>query len=220
MRSRRTATSSGDMAQSPGAGTAHPFEVPPRPGRQAVAPHRVPRWRALVAVLLNPGGASAEQAAVVPWILALAVSGAAFGLFFLQTALDRLDVGSLPPVGVATMPLVGLIYGVLGVPALALVAWLVLRVAGSEAKPGEVVRSFGLAYSPTLIAILLGLAAHVLLGWRTAVAFGVAGVLWALGPINSTLRRMSGGKLFLSIVLASICDALLLLGWALLGGIE
>jgi hypothetical protein len=157
--------------------------------------------------------------AAVPWILALAVSGVAFGLFFLQTALDRLDVGSLPPVGVATMPLIGLLYGVLGVPALALVAWLVLRVAGSEAKPGEVIRSFGLAYSPTLIALLLGLAAHVLFGWRTAVAFGVAGMLWALGPINSTLRRMSGGKLLLSIVVASICDALLLLGWALLGGI-
>jgi hypothetical protein len=180
----------------------------------------VPSWRALLAALLNPGGAREDQVAVVPWFLALAVSGVAFGLFFLQTALDRYDADTMwdSTFGLITMPLVGLLNGVLGVPALALVAWLVLRVAGSEAKPREVIRAFGLAYSPTLIALLLGLAAYVLLGWRTAVAFGVAGVLWALGPINATLRRLSGGKLLLSIVLASICDALLLLGWALLGG--
>jgi len=91
----RTA-SPAETAQPPGVATELPFEIAPGPGQQqAVAPRRLPRWPALVVALLNPGGAGSDQVAVVPWILALAVSGAAFGLFFLQTGLDRLDASTL-----------------------------------------------------------------------------------------------------------------------------
>ncbi|MBN1249764.1 MAG: hypothetical protein JXC32_19025 [Anaerolineae bacterium] len=206
-------------AQSEGIGSPPPFEVSPSPTPRAPASRRLPQWRALLAALLNPAGARPDDVAFVPWILTLAISGAAFGLFFLQTGLDRLDAGTIATVGVLALLAVGLLYGTLGVLALALVAWIVLSVAGSRAKPQDVIRGLALAYSPTLVALVLGLLAHVLLGWRTAVAFGVAGVLWALGPMNSTLRRLSQGKAGLSIVLATICGAVLLLGWALLGTI-
>ena len=196
-----------------------PFEVPPRPKSEGAAPHRLPRWRVFVAALLNPSGVRPDDIAFIPWILALTISGTAFGLFFLQTGLDRLQVGTLDLVGVAVMGVVGLLYGTLGVLILALFAWIILLVAGSRTKPQDVVRGFALAYSTTLVALILGLVAHMLLGWRTAVAFGVAGVLWALGPMNSALRRMAAGKTVLSLILASICGAALLLGWALLGGV-
>ncbi len=197
--------------------SAHPFEMSPST-RLRSAP-RLPRWRALIGALLNPGGANPRDITFVPWVLTLAVSGSAFGLFFLQTGLDRVDTGTADWTGVAALAGAGLLAGTAGILALALVAWVGLRLTGSQATAADLIRAFGLAYSPTLVAVTLGLLAHLVLGWRTAVAFGVPGVLWALGPINNTLRRLSQGKTFLSITLASVCGALLLLSWGLLGGI-
>ena len=211
-------TSQPQNSRATGIATGLPFETPPSGQRQADS-RSLPRWRALVGVLLNPGGARAGDIAFIPWLLTLFVSGAAFGLFFLQTGLDRLSAGTADWAGVGLLAALGCVFGTLGVLSLALVAWILLSLGGSKASPKDVIRAFALAYSPTLVAVSLGLVAHLLLGWRTAVAFGVTGVLWALGPINSTLRRMSGGRTLLSLALASACGALLLLGWGLLGGL-
>ena len=211
-------TSQPQSSRATGIATGLPFEAPPRAQRRAVS-RSLPRWRALVGVLLNPGGARAGDIAFIPWTLTLLVSGAAFGLFFLQTGLDRLDAGTADRAGLGLLVALGCVFGTLGVLSLALVAWILLSLGGGKAAPKDVIRAFALAYSPTLVAVSLGLVAHLLLGWRTAVAFGVTGVLWAVGPINSTLRRMSGGKTLLSLALASVCGALLLLGWGLLGGL-
>mgnify|MGYP006299288543 FL=1 len=208
------------QASQPLQPSALPFETPPSPQGPA-KPHSqrsVPRWRALIGALLHPSGANPQDIAFIPWIVTLAVSAGAFGLFFLQIGLDRADAGWSTRSQPIVMLLLGLLYGTLGVLVLALIAWIILRVSGAKPKAGSVIRAFTLAYSPTLVALILGLVARALLGWRTAAAFGVPGMLWALGTMNSTLRRLSGGKTGLSVVLASVCGAVLLLGWGLLGG--
>lgn len=196
-----------------------PFEVAPPLARAPAEPRTLPWWRALLVALLNPGGARTSDTACLPWPLTLTASGLAFGLFFLQTGLDRLDTGTITGPGVGLLAALGLAFGTLGVVSLALVAWIALSLSGSRATPPKVIRAFALAYNPSLVALVLGLGARWVLGWRTAMAFGLPGMLWALGPLNSALRRLSGGKTLLGLVLASACGGLLLLGWGLLGGL-
>ena len=62
-----------------------------------------------------------------------------------------------------------------------------------------------------------GLVMNVAFGWNTALAFGVTGVLWAIGPMIATLREMLGGRIEPSVVLATILGGLTLFGWAFLG---
>lgn len=208
------------QASQPLQPSALPFETPPST-QGPTKPHSkrtLPRWRALIGAVLNPSGANPQDIAFIPWIVTPAISAGAFGLFFLQIALDRADAGWSTGPHPILMLLLGFLYGTFGVLVLAFMAWIILRIGGAKPKAGSVIRAFTLAYSPTLVALILGLVARVLLGWRTAAAFGVPGMLWALGPMNSTLRRLSGGKTGLSVVLASVCGAVLLLGWSLLGG--
>lgn len=79
------------------------------------------------------------------------------------------------------------------------------------------ISSFALGYSATLVYALIGLFFSLALGWKTAVAFGVTGVLWALSPTMFTIRQMSGDRIAFSIALTTLCGAVLLFGWALLG---
>lgn len=49
------------------------------------------------------------------------------------------------------------------------------------------------------------------------MAFGVTGLLWALGPMISTLRGMLAGRTAIAVVLATLLGGLMLFGWAFLG---
>lgn len=194
-----------------------PFERIPS---AAVAIPSRPSSRSLIlGYLLNPGSLIQQQAKEAGWPVVFAVSGSAFAMFFLQVGLDRLDAGTAVTTTVFTLTLLGVTFGTLGVTAVALVGWLGLRLFGAKEKPGTMVRTFALAYSPTLVYAALGLLANLLLGWRTAVAFGVTGVLWSLGPLLAALRQMMGGRVGASIALATVCGLLVLLGWAWLGGV-
>ena len=49
------------------------------------------------------------------------------------------------------------------------------------------------------------------------MAFGIAGVLWSLRPTLFTIKQMSGDATALSVVLTTLCGAIMLFGWGLLG---
>jgi len=174
-----------------------------------------PKWRQLLAVMFNPAGLIQERISTVSWLKTLLIPGLAFSLFFMQTALDQNFEG----VRTLFLTLLGLLYGTVGIIFISLIAWGGSRIFGGKTKATSAIRSFALAYSPTLIYVVLGFFANTFLGWRTAIAFGVTGVLWALGPMITTLRQMTGGKTVASITLATICGAILLFGWSILGGI-
>ena len=82
---------------------------------------------------------------------------------------------------------------------------------------GEAVRAFALAYSAALVYVVIGLLFNLFFGWNTAVAFGVTGVLWALGPMIAVLKGMVGGRSWPATLLATACGLMVLLGWARVG---
>lgn len=182
-----------------------------------LAPIQTPRWKTALNMILNPGEVVKSQMSRVPWPYSLAVSGLSFTLFFLQTGLDMLRSGQIVMSTVVLITLLGLFYGTAGVVLIALLAWA-LSQAGSRAYSFDwAISSFALGYSAALVYTLTGLIFSLALGWNTAVAFGVTGVLWALRPNLFTIRQMSGDRVAFSIVLTTLCGALLLAGWSLLG---
>jgi hypothetical protein len=175
--------------------------------------------RTLFGVMIDPGGALKRRLAGTSFAVALGISGLAFALFFLQTGIDRAHEGQIGGAAVAVLGLFGLIYGSLGIAMVGLLGWAGARAMGGSGSAGDAVRAFGLAYSPTLIYTVFGLLFNLLLGWNTAVAFGVTGVLWALGPITSALKEMVGGRTWPATLLATACGLLVLVGWVRIGAL-
>ena len=163
-------------------------------------------------VMVNPGAVLVRSAEELGLAGALGIPALAFALFFLQTALDLDRSGVLGPfVG-------GAMIGALGVPLLALLVWVVTRPLGGTETLAWTVRAFGLAYAPALVYGVCGLAANVILGWHTALAFGVTGVLWTISPLFTALRRMTGERRRLSMILATMVGLVVLLAWSTLVG--
>ena len=174
-------------------------------------------WRVILAVAMDPGSLVRSRFAETRFSVALSVSGAAFLLFFLQTGIDRARDGMLGAGGVVMLSLIGLIYGTVGVGLTGVAGWLGARLFGGNGSLGEAVRAFALAYSAALIYTLFGLLFNVIFGWNTAVAFGVTGVLWALGPMIAALKGMVGGRTWPATLLATACGLMVLFGWARVG---
>ena len=173
--------------------------------------------RSALSMILNPAQVVRGALEGVPWPFCLAVSGLAFTLFFLQTGLDMHRVGTASTGAAVGFTFLGLALGTAGVALTALVAWACARPLGCTRSLEWTVRAFGLAYTPTMVFATLGLFFNLSAGWNTAVAFGVTGALWALYPIIATLREMTSDKLAASLAITTVCGAMVLSAWALLG---
>ena len=169
-----------------------------------------------LAIAVNPGVILKSRLQIYPVSWALAVSGSAFLLIFLQSGLDLHRTGQAGPAQVMGWGLIGLGFGTLGVGLLAMIAWLLSAPFGRQKTWDWALRAFALAYSPALIYGILGLGANLLLGWNTAVAFGVTGFLWAVGPMFSTAQEMTENNQAVSYVITTVCGSLLLVGWGVL----
>lgn len=172
--------------------------------------------RAALAMMINPGRVLERHAGgvAVPW--ALLVSGIAFALFFLQTGLDLERAGKIASKDVAALAGEGAAVGTVGVAVLALLAWAFSLPFGGQRTAGWAVRAFGLGYSPALVYGAVGLGLNLGLKWNTAMACGVTGLLWALGPLFAAIREMAGGRNGVAAVLSTICGGAVLFGWAML----
>lgn len=181
-----------------------PERPPARPGTLTL----------LLGMMLNPAGTLRDRLAHTGSPTALGVSGLAFLLFFLHAGLDLARAaGHVDPEALLILAGVGLMYGTGGVAFIALVGWIGARVSGGRGGLGESIRAFGLAFSPALVYVLVGLPFNLLLGWNTTLTFGVTGFLWALGPMALALRSLVNGRTVPMTVLVTVCGALLLLGW-------
>ena len=181
----------------------------------AAAP-RMSIARSVLGVFTNPSAVFQQHLMHVPAPVCLIISGLAFGMFYLQTGLDvfRGDWrGIVYPLALGAL---GLAVGTVGVGLLAAIAWVLSRPFGGSHPVDWAVRAFGLAYAPALIYSGLGLVANLLLGWHTSLAFGVTGLLWALGPMIVAIREMTGQRTGVSVVIATVCGALMLALWALI----
>ena len=204
---------------------AAPPEQPTVPARKARSPakaappappteRRPGGLKTIFLMMTNPGHILADRMSIVSWPFALLVSGAAFGLFFLQTGLDiaRNNDQLLQSAGALTV--IGVLYGTGGLVLIGIVAWLLTRLFGKKKSVGWTIRAFALSYSSALVYAAIGLPFNLLLGWNTSLAFGVTGVLWALGPMIAMFRELSGGSIGISIALATVCGSFVLWGWA------
>lgn len=176
-----------------------------------------PHWKAALNMVINPGEVVKSQMSRVPWPYSILISGLSFSLFFMQTGLDMLRTGQIETTIVILITLLGLLYGTAGIALLAVMVWALSQAGERGYKVGWAISAFALGYSATLVYALTGLVFSLALGWKTAVAFGVTGVLWALRPTMFTIKQMSGERTAFSVAMSTICGAILLLGWALLG---
>jgi len=174
-------------------------------------------WRAALSMMINPNAVLKKSVARIPWPFSLSISGLAFMLFFMQTGLDLMRNGLKESGFVVLLSVEGLLFGSLGIGVLAVIAWGITRLFKGDKRIGWAISAFGLGYCSTLIFSVLGLLFSLILNWNTSVAFGVSGLLWATGPMIASIKEMSRDNTALSVIVATICSSLLLLGWALLG---
>ena len=173
--------------------------------------------RAALAMMINPAAVLQKRVGGIPWPFSLSISALAFTLFFMQTGLDLLRIGQKGIGFVVLLSVEGLVFGSLGIALLAVLAWSITRLFKGSKPIGWAISAFGLGYCSTLIFTILGMFFSLVLHWNTSVAFGVSGVLWATGPMIASIRQMSRENTALSVIVATLCSGLLLIGWALLG---
>lgn len=174
-------------------------------------------FRAALTMMLNPGAVLKKTVSKIPWPFSLSISALAFMLFFMQTGLDLMRIGLKDIKFVLLLSFEGFLFGSVGIALLAVIAWGLTKVFKGNKSIGWAISAFGLGYCSTLIFTILGLFFSLVLHWNTSVAFGVTGVLWATGPMIASIKEMSRGSTTLSVIVATICSGLLLLGWSLLG---
>lgn len=170
----------------------------------------------LLGLFTHPRAVLQTHLASVSTHFCLSVSGLAYCLFYLQTGLDLVRSGSHGTLFALLLAGLGLVVGTAGVGLLAALAWVMARPWGNEISLGWVVRAFGLGYIPALLYAILGILANLALGWNTSLAFGVTGVLWALGPILTAIREMTGQHTGAAIIITTVCGALMLAVWGLI----
>lgn len=175
------------------------------------------RWKTTLNMIINPGEVIKNQMIKIPWPYSLMVSGLSFTLFFLQTGLDMLRSGQTGLPTVILMTMLGLLYGTAGIALLAVMVWALSQAEQRGLTMEWAISTFALGYAATLVYALSGLIFSLAFGWKTAVAFGVTGVLWALRPTMYTIKQMSGERVAFSIAMTTLCGAILLIGWGLLG---
>jgi len=176
-----------------------------------------PLIRTIFGMMINPAGVMKKTLRGTKWYLSIGVSALAFGLFFIQTGLDLYKTGQKGFWFVLFCLVIGILYGMLAIPLFAVVIWLVLKVTKADITMLETISAFCLSYSGALIYGLIGIIFSIALGWNTSIAFGVTGVLWAIGPMMYTIRELTGGNHKLSIPISSLIGVIVLLSWSTLG---
>lgn len=180
---------------------------------------KAPVLRTVISMMLNPAAILKSTLADIPWFFSLAVSALAFALFFLQTGLDLYRTGQKQMVFALGSAGAGAVYGMSVIPILGAAVWALLKMAKTDKPIGWAVSSFCLSYSGALVYGLVGLLFSLLWGWKTSVAFGVTGVLWATGPLIVAVREMTGGNTALSVFFATVAGLVVLLTWSVFGQI-
>ncbi|NLO09951.1 MAG: hypothetical protein GX129_08830 [Clostridiales bacterium] len=174
--------------------------------------------RTIFGMMINPAGAL-RGALSGKWYLAVAVSALAFGLFFAQTGLDLYKTGQKDWTFILLSVVTGIAYGLVVIPLIAVIIWIILKAAKTDKSLLQAISAFCLSYSGALIYGILGLIFSLAMGWKTSIAFGATGVLWAIGPMMFTIRELTGGKNALSVPLATLVSATVLFSWSLFGNL-
>lgn len=167
---------------------------------------------------MNPS-AALNSAFDERWYFSAGISSLAFGLLFFQTGLDLYKTGQKETGFLLVSAAAGMIYGLLIIPLISIVVWTILKLAKSDKSLANAVSALCLSYSGALIYGMIGLIFSFVLGWKTSVAFGVSGVLWAIGPMIQTIRGLTGGKTGVSVLISTVVSAAVLISWSIFGNL-
>jgi len=176
-------------------------------------------FKTVLGMMINPSATLKSALLNTKWYFSLAISALAFGLFFVQTGLDLYKTGQQGFGFVLLSALGGMVYGMLAIPLIGFFIWALLKLFRSNNDLQTTIASFCLSYSGALVYGICGIIFSLFLGWKTSVAFGVTGVLWAIGPMIVAIREMTGGKNGLSIPIATLVSAIVLISWSFFGTI-
>ncbi len=155
----------------------------------------------------------------IPWMFSLLVSGTAFALFFLLTGLDLMKTGQKGILFVLASVIAGVVYGVLVIPLFGAFGWLVMKVFKTDKTLTWTIRSICMSYGSALIYGLVGLVFSIFFSWKVSIAFGLTGVLWAIGPMFYTFRKMSRENMAISLILSTVIGAAVIYSWSFFGSI-
>ena len=180
---------------------------------------KISNIRMIFGMMINPASVLKSLISKTKWQFSLIVSGLAFSLFFLQTGIDLFRTGQKTFSNILILSGAGLIYGVLCIPLISSLMWLILKAGKSDKNLVQTIAVFCMSYSGSLIYGIIGLGFSLAMGWKTAVAFGVTGVLWAIGPMIISVRELTGGKNSLSIPIATLFSLVVLFSWAFIGNL-
>lgn len=175
--------------------------------------------RIVFGMMINPAGSLRAALSGTRWYFSVLVSVLAFGLFFLQTGLDLYKTGQKDFSFVFAALGTGAAYGLVVIPLVGVFIWVILKAAHIEETVFQVVSAFCLSYSGALIYGIIGTIVSLSFGWKTAIAFGVTGVIWAVGPMMYTIRELTSGKTFLSIFISAVVGFAVLVSWGYLGNL-
>jgi len=176
-------------------------------------------FRTIFGMMINPSGVLKNAMLSTKWYFSVLVSALAFGLFFIQTGLDLYKTGQKGIDFVWLSVTTGVLYGMVVIPVMGFFIWIILKLTKSDKTLKVAVSSFCLSYSGALIYGLIGIVFSLVLGWKTSVAFGVTGVLWAIGPMIIVIREMTDGKNSLSILIATGMSVIVITSWSFFGNI-
>jgi|GEM_PF-348722 len=188
-------------------------------GRVGLKLTRLPVLHTLISMMLNPTTILKSTLSEIPWFFSLLVSTFAFALFFLQTGLDLYRTGQRQLIFVLKSMAIGAVYGTIAIPFLAVVVWGFFKITRNEKSLFWTISSFCLSYSGALIYGLFGLFFSLVFNWKTAIAFGVTGVLWATGPLITTIREMTRGNTSMGVLFASAIGIVVLVTWSIFANI-
>lgn len=170
-------------------------------------------------MMMRPKEMVNEKIDHIPWIFSLLVSGTAFGLFFLLTGLDLLKTGQKSLVFVLLSVLGGLVYGLVVIPLFGVFGWLVMKGFKTDKTITWAIRSICMSYGSGLIYGIVGLVFSLFFSWKVSIAFGLTGVLWAIGPMFYTFRKMSRENLAISLILSTVIGGAVIYSWSFFGSI-
>lgn len=170
--------------------------------------------RTSLMMIINPAGAIKRQLQHVNWKITLIIPALAFAILFLQTGIDQSEGNMVYSFGLSAL---GILYGGIGVTLIGMLVSVFIKSSNEQLNTrGAVISAIHLSYTAMLVYQIIGVTFSLTLGWNTAVAFGVPGMLMALRPIMITIRQSSNSRV-LSIVLTTIIGLVLLVGWSVLG---
>ena len=152
-------------------------------------PNENPSIARCIRLFLDPAERSGQP---LPerWYVALLFPMLTFLFFFLQQSIDRSFLGFFDPVSTAMQCFVGFCSGIL-LPALtAGILRLCSGLTGIRAGYRELLTELGLSFFLPMLINFSGVLIDAVFGLKTAVLFGLTGILFSLIPLYAAMLRL------------------------------